>query len=174
MLKIWSVIEIILEHRDGAFCVCYMYGSQYVRTMDTYIHPSEEAGKRFFQSYQGKGKVTMLNLLKFRDTADYSEISHLAPANPISGESAYKVYMKETLPFLNQAGGRLLFYGSSSTFLIGPDFEDWDAVLLVEHESASKFLDFAQDQGYLKISGHRTAALEDSRLLPTTGIRGNL
>lgn len=38
---------------------------------------------------------------------------------------------------------------------------------LVEHESVLKFMEFAQNEDYLKKAGHRTAASEDSRLLPT-------
>jgi len=41
-------------------------------------------------------------------------------------------------------------------------------VLLVEHPSVEKFLEFAKNENYLKTAGHRTAALEDSRLLPMT------
>jgi hypothetical protein len=38
------------------------------------------------------------------------------------------------------------------------------AVLLVEHESVLKFMEFAQNPAYLKKAGNRTATLEDSRL----------
>jgi len=56
----------------------------------------------------------------------------------------------------------------SKNFLIGPEHEAWDAILLVEHESVEKFIAFSQNKDYLKNAGHRTAALEDSRLLPIT------
>ena len=38
--------------------------------------------------------------------------------------------------------------------------------MLVRQASAAAFLSFAQDAAYLAGLGHRTAALEDSRLLP--------
>jgi len=38
--------------------------------------------------------------------------------------------------------------------------------MLVEQASAASFLAFAGDPAYLAGIGHRTAALEDSRLLP--------
>lgn len=140
--------------------------------MSKYINANSESGKKFFQDYHDKGKVVMLNLLKFRDKADYTNLEHLDPGMEISGEEAYKLYMKHTLPTMKQAGSRLLYFGRSSAFLIGPDSENWDAVLLVEHESVAKFMEFAQDTTYLKTAGHRTAALEDSRLLPTTELKG--
>jgi hypothetical protein len=61
-----------------------------------------------------------------------------------------------------------MYYGKSKNFLIGPDTEKWDAVQLVEHESVLKFMEFAQNEDYLKNAGHRTAALDDSRLLPSS------
>jgi hypothetical protein len=38
--------------------------------------------------------------------------------------------------------------------------------MLVRQSSVNDFVDFASNEEYLKGIGHRTAALEDSRLLP--------
>ncbi|MEM6700819.1 MAG: DUF1330 domain-containing protein [Bacteroidota bacterium] len=133
-----------------------------------YIHPTPDAGKAFYMKHHGKGKVVMLNLLKFKEIADYSSAPHLAPDSEISGAVAYQLYAKHALPLLEKTGSKTLFYGKCSSFMIGPEAEEWDAMLLVQHESAEKFIAFAQDEAYLKIAGHRTAALEDSRLLPMT------
>lgn len=108
----------------------------------------------------------MLNLLKFREQADYANLEPIKPSEEITGEAAYQLYMNSTLPELEKAGGRVLFYGESRHFLIGPESERWDVVLLVEHQSVASFMEFAQSKDYLKHAGHRTAALEDSRLLP--------
>ena len=138
--------------------------------MPSYLDATPETGKRFYQSFLGKGRVVMLNLLKFKELADYTEVKHLDPGNPISGAEAYRLYMECTLPELEKAGSRVLFQGKSEAFMIGPEAESWDMVLLVEHESAEKFIAFAQNQEYLKTAGHRTAALADSRLLPITQV----
>ena len=139
--------------------------------MNKHIDVSPEAGKEFYQNFHDKGKVVMLNLLKFRATANYTNLEALKPDKEISGEEAYQLYMDGTLPELEKAGSRIIYFGKSRNFLIGPDSEQWDAVLLVEHESVLKFMEFAQNPDYLKIAGHRTAALEDSRLLPTNEIK---
>lgn len=137
----------------------------------SYLAPTQEAGRAYF-SKPNNGPVIMLNLLKFREVADYSDASYLAPESPISGKEAYQLYMKHTTPFLEEAGSELIFSGKSEHFLIGPADESWDAILLVKHQSSAKFLEFAQNEGYLKIAGHRKAALLDSRLLPIT--EGNI
>ncbi|WP_372758039.1 DUF1330 domain-containing protein [Mariniflexile sp.] len=139
--------------------------------MSKHIDASPEAGKEFYQNFHGKGKVVMLNLLKFRVTADYTNLEELKPIKNISGEEAYQLYLNSTLPELEKAGSRIIYFGKSRNFLIGPDSEKWHAVLLVEHESVLKFMEFAQSPDYQKKAGHRTAALEDSRLLPTNEIK---
>lgn len=131
----------------------------------TYLTATQEAGKDFYFR-QIKGSVVMLNLLKYKQKADYTDSKELSPTNEISGEEAYRLYMDHTLPFLEKAGSEVIFYGKGGHFLIGPEAEKWDAVLLVKHKNTAAFMEFAQNQEYLKGTGHRTAALEDSRLLP--------
>lgn len=131
----------------------------------TYLEPTQEAGRQFF-SRDVQGPVVMLNLMRFRSVADYSATPELAPPSPISGEAAYKLYMDHTLPFLLKSGGEILFYGKGGSYLIGPPDESWDAAMLVRQASLASFLAFASDREYLPGIAHRTAALEDSRLLP--------
>lgn len=130
-----------------------------------YIKVSEEAGKSFFSKNHGT-PIVMLNLLKFNEIADYSSSPHLAPEGPISGLEAYKLYMKSVYPLLSKISSEMIFSGTADQFLIGPSDEKWDAVLLVNHLNMNDFMAFASDPEYIKISGHRTAALADSRLLP--------
>lgn len=132
---------------------------------ETYLTATQEAGKDFYLR-QIKGSVVMLNLLKYKQKADYTDSKELSPTNEISGKEAYQLYINHTLPFLKEAGSEVLFYGKGGSFLIGPEAEKWDAILLVKHKSALAFMEFAQHKEYLKGTGHRTAALEDSRLLP--------
>lgn len=134
-------------------------------TKQAYLDPTQEQGRDFFMSGI-TGAVTMLNLLRFRDVADYSLHGSLAPKVPITGEQAYLRYMKHTMPFLEASGGELLFYGDSKKFLVGPTDEHWDAAMLVRQSSLQSFLAFASNQDYLAGIGHRVAALSDSRILP--------
>jgi hypothetical protein len=134
-------------------------------TQQTYLDPTQEQGREFFT--RGiSGSVVMLNLMRFRDVADYSAHPELAPASPLTGEAAYKLYMQHTAPYLEASGGEVLFYGRGGPFLIGPSQERWDAAMLVRQSSLASFLAFASNQEYLAGIGHRVAALVDSRLLP--------
>ncbi|MEL7531029.1 MAG: DUF1330 domain-containing protein [Bacteroidota bacterium] len=132
---------------------------------ETYVHGTPEAGKAFFRSGL-KGEVVMLNLLKYKEVADYSESPELAPETSISGEEAYRHYMKHTSPLIQKAGSSVIYAGKVMPALIGPTDENWDLMLLVKHKSVEAFIAFANDPEYLKTAGHRTAALTDSRLIP--------
>jgi hypothetical protein len=130
-----------------------------------YLEPTQDSGRAFMM--RGiVGEVVMLNLLRFREIADYSATPQLAPALPISGAEAFQRYIDHTLPFLRSSGGDPLFLGRGGGLLIGPQSERWDMVMLVRQHSVESFLAFASHGPYLAGIGHRTAALEDSRLLP--------
>ncbi|HEY4357025.1 MAG TPA: hypothetical protein VGN16_14850 [Acidobacteriaceae bacterium] len=140
--------------------------------METYLEPTQASGRALMQRGL-HGPVYMLNLLRFRAVADYSAFPDLAPATPISGMKAYDRYVEHTLPFLHESGGDVVFYGEGGPFLIGPDHERWDRAMLVRQNSLEDFLAFANHQEYLKGIGHRSAALDDSRLLPLSAMQGS-
>lgn len=112
------------------------------------------------------GPITMLNLLRFRELADYSAHPELEPAAPITGAAAYQLYTDHTMPYLVESGGEIVLDGVGGRYFIGPGDERWDHVLIVRQRSLADFFAFASNPGYVAGLGHRVAALEDSRLLP--------
>jgi uncharacterized protein (DUF1330 family) len=137
--------------------------------MEHFLQPTQASGRALMQRGL-RGPVFMLNLLRFRAVADYSEFPDIAPEAPISGAEAYDRYVEHTLRLLRESGGDLVFYGEGGPFLIGPDEERWHRAMLVRQNSIEDFIAFASHQEYLKGIGHRTAALEDSRLLPLSAM----
>ena len=132
---------------------------------ESFLEVTQEAGAALF-SRRIEGPVVMLNLLRFRPTADYSLHPELRPPERISGKEAYQRYMDHTRPYLEESGGEVVFLGAGGAYLIGPSEERWDMVILVRQKSLESFLAFSSNEGYLAGLGHRTAALADSRLLP--------
>lgn len=130
-----------------------------------YIEPTQDSGRALFMRNIA-GPVVMLNLLRLRQVADYAATPQLAPASPISGAAAFQLYIEHTLPHLRASGGELLFLGDGGAFLIGPPDERWDIAMLVRQSGVAAFMAFAGNEAYLAGIGHRTAAIEDSRLLP--------
>jgi hypothetical protein len=112
------------------------------------------------------GAFVMLNLLRFRETADYSAFPQLAPPEAIPGRQAFERYIEHTLPFLHDSGGELLYLGTGGDYFVGPPGQGWDMAMLVRQSSVDSFLAFASNQAYLAGIGHRVAAVRDSRMLP--------
>ncbi|MFF2755877.1 hypothetical protein ACFVR1_19470 [Psychrobacillus sp. NPDC058041] len=61
-----------------------------------------------------------------------------------------------------------MFLGDGGEFLIGPEEERWDLVMMIRQSSAESFFAFSSHQDYMAGIGHRIPAIEDSRLLPMT------
>ena len=130
-----------------------------------FLEPTQESGAALFRR-NISGEVIMLNMLRLKDTADYSANPELAPENPISGRAAFQKYIEHTMPFLKESGGELLLLANGGQYFIGPPDEQWDVVMLVKQNSLASFMAFASNTEYLSGIGHRTAAILDSRLLP--------
>ena len=136
--------------------------------MNRHLEPTQQSAIALF-SRKITGPVVMLNLLRFREVADYSQHPELMPAEPISGAQAYDLYIAGTMPHLVESGGEVIFMGDGGGYFIGPEEERWDRAMLVRQSSVESFIAFASNEAYLTSAvGHRLAALEDSRLLPLT------
>ena len=107
--------------------------------------------------------VVMLNLLRFRDQAAYSD-----PQEACSGREAYKRYARTSLETIAAVGGEVIFSGKASASVIGPPGETWDQVFLVRYPSVDGFRAMLAMPQYQAVVRHRSAALEDSRLTPIT------
>lgn len=106
--------------------------------------------------------VVMLNLLRFRDEALYRG----QPAG-YSGREAYRRYSAVALQKLAAIGAEVIFVGEAQGSLIAPADEHWDEVLLVRYPSVQAFLGMVAAPDFHDASRHRTAALEDARLIAT-------
>ena len=108
--------------------------------------------------------VVMINLLRYREQADYGSRTDIEPC---SGSEAYRRYMKQAVAFVIAAGGTVIWQGAPKALLLGPPEERWYLALLVKYPSKEAFLAMVSDPAYQAITMHRTAALEDSRLIAT-------
>ena len=69
-------------------------------------------------------------------------------------------------------GGQVFWSGNVLAGVIAPPDERWDDALLVEYPSVDRLPRIYADPAYQLIAFHRTAALEDSRLIATTTATG--
>ena len=113
--------------------------------------------------------VVMINLLKFRDAAAYPKGSDAAPC---SGRKAYERYSRVALNKVIEVGGRPIWAGEGLGSIIGPEEEGWDEAILVRYPSVEAFVSMLGMPEYQAVTIHRTAALEDSRLIATREVAG--
>lgn len=106
--------------------------------------------------------IVMLNLLKFNEVAKYRD-----GQQECSGRQAYRRYAKVALQKGQEVGGSVVFMGAAKASIIGPGEECWHEVLLVRYPSAAAFELMRSMQDYRAATRHRTAALEDARLIAT-------
>jgi len=111
------------------------------------------------------GPIAMVNLLKFRDKAQYQD----GPGDEVSGRDAYMRYVAEMVPIVEAAGGRFLFSGEVRGLIIGEVEEPWDAVGIAEYPSRAAFHRIATSPEVQAIGVHREAGLAGQLLILTLG-----
>jgi uncharacterized protein (DUF1330 family) len=128
------------------------------------IAPLPEQMKAFAECIGSDTPIVMINLLKYRDKAEYPADSGFAPC---SGREAYQRYSAAAGPIIEKLGGGLQWMAEVKCVVIGPLSESWDEALLVRYPSRKAFMDMIAMPDYQKAAIHRTAALKDSRLMAT-------
>ena len=129
------------------------------------VESSPERVQALLDATEAGVPIVMINLLRFRDQAEYPEGSDAAPC---SGREAYGRYGEGVMPLLGKAGGRPIWTGSVQVSVIAVEGEEWHQAVLVEYPSREAFTQMITSAEYLAVAFHRTAALEDSRLIAAT------
>ena len=111
--------------------------------------------------------IIMLNLLKFRDMAKYSD----GRESKLSGREAYMLYGEKMRDIVTSGGGRMLISADLKDVVIGKVSDLWDVVALVEYPSAAGFFAIAASPEVMEIGVHREAGLE-GQLLIRSSING--
>lgn len=113
--------------------------------------------------------IRMLNLLKFRQTANYAEGQDpTGDDQPSTGAAAYARYGATAMAEVAAVGGSLFYGAAADMTVIGPAEEQWDQVAIVEYPSRAAFLEMVAKPSYRAAVFHRTAGLADTRIIMTT------
>jgi uncharacterized protein (DUF1330 family) len=101
------------------------------------------------------GKFVMVNLLKFKERAEYEDGSDA----DLSGAEAYARYGKAVQDCLAAVGGRAVYAGPVTGLLLGEVEELWDMVALAEYPSLAAMQQMVGSPEYQAIEKHRKAGL---------------
>jgi uncharacterized protein (DUF1330 family) len=129
------------------------------------VFPAMEQITSFFGGPEN-GPFVMLNLLKFKETAEYPDGSD---AN-LSGADAYARYGKAIQACLAAVDGKQIYAGPVTGLMIGEVEELWDMVALVEYPSLAAMQKMVSSPDYQAIEVHRKAGLAGQLNIRTSQI----
>ncbi|MDC8753459.1 DUF1330 domain-containing protein [Erythrobacter sp. sf7] len=130
---------------------------------EVYIDPSP-ANFQSFKDLPRNTPIHMLNLLLYRDLADYPE-GHEHAGKGWSGRRAYEEYGKTSGPIFKRVGGSIIWRGKFETMVTGPEVRAWHDGFIAQYPNAGAFFEMIKDPDYQQAVVNRTAALTDSRLI---------
>jgi uncharacterized protein (DUF1330 family) len=119
------------------------------------IFPDDEQLKGFNDN-PDLGPIKMLNLVKLKDNAEYSD----GRETNLSGLEAYMLYGEEVKKHLEKVGAKIVFSGPVSRLMIGDIDELWDLAAVAEYPNRAAMLKMITDPEYIESSAHREAGLK--------------
>ena len=118
------------------------------------VFPQGEQAATFFGGVED-GPFVMVNLLKFKERAEYLDGSE----PELSGRAAYARYGAAVQGCLASVGGSSVFAGAVTDLLLGTADEMWDMVALARYPSRAAMKAMFQSPEYQAIEKHRIAGL---------------
>tara|TARA_B100000886_G_scaffold102900_1_gene68355 strand:- start:1015 stop:1416 length:402 start_codon:yes stop_codon:yes gene_type:complete len=119
------------------------------------ITPSEEQINGFLED-PNVGPISMVNLLKYKDKADYTDGRDVN----LSGKEAYMLYATEVINLISKYGGEFIFAGKVNRLMLGEVDEMWDEIAIAKYPSRKAMFEMTMDPEYQKIHIHRDAGLK--------------
>ena len=129
------------------------------------VFPGTEQVTAFFGGPEN-GPFVMVNLLKFKETAEYADGSD----SDLSGAKAYARYGKGIQACLAAVDGKQIYAGPVTGLMIGEVEELWDMVALVEYPSLAAMQKMMSSPEYRAIEVHRKAGLAGQLNIRTSQI----
>ena len=127
------------------------------------VMPQPEQAKAFFFGAE-TGPMVMVNLLKFKDKAEYPDGSNA----DWTGKQAYLVYGAAVQKCLEMVGGRAVFSGDVTGLILGEVEELWDMVALDYYPNPQAMMAMVGLPEYQGIEIHRFAGLKGQLNIRTT------
>lgn len=118
------------------------------------VFPIPSVAAEFFAG-EDDGPFVMVNLLRFRPTAEYVDGADAQ----LTGQEAYERYTDGVRALIAEFGGRVVYSGAVTGLLLGEVEDLWDAVGLVEYPSLDAFKRMVLSPEMRAIEHHRAAGL---------------
>ena len=120
-----------------------------------HLRPNKAQMEGFFEG-DTETEITMLNLLKFKEKAEYED----GRETDLTGREAYSIYGKEVVEHLEKVGGKSVITGKVSRLMLGEVEYIWDSIALARYPSRKAMVEMMMDSDYQESEKHRSAGLE--------------
>ena len=127
------------------------------------VYPNEAQMQGFMQPGPD-GPIYMVNLLKYKDVAEYEDGRETA----LTGREAYQVYAVAVADLLVEFGGGMIFGGEVSRLMLGEVEDLWDEVAIAMYPSRKAMLEMMMSPTMQEIGQHRAAGLAGQLNIETT------
>ena len=132
------------------------------------VYPNKEQLQGFAEPGPD-GPIYMVNLLKFKDKAEYAD----GRETPLSGQQAYGLYAEGVSKLLLKHGGSPCFSAPVARLMLGDVEELWDNIAIAMYPSRAAMLAMMQDPEMVEIGQHREAGLAGQLNIETAGASGS-
>lgn len=120
------------------------------------IMPSDPDQVRQMMEPGPEGPIFMVNLLKFRERAEYED----GRQSDLTGREAYMIYGRAVSELVPRFGGRVLFMADVTFLALGQVEELWDEVAIAMYPNRAQLLAMSISPEWREIAVHRTAGLK--------------
>lgn len=119
------------------------------------VVPTDPAQILAAQDVGPDGPVFMINLLKFKEKAEYED----GRETDLTGRQAYQLYGIGVMSILPDFGGRIFFMADLTFLALGQVEELWDEVGIAVYPNRKAMLDMSNSPEWLALADHRDAGL---------------
>ena len=127
------------------------------------VMPNDDQMAEFLETGNDE-PIYMVNLLKFKDKAEYPDKRE----TNLTGQEAYAIYGKEVVEHLAKVGGKPIFGGNVERLMLGEVEDLWDQVAIAMYPSRKAMLEMISDPDYIESAQHRVAGLEGQLNIETS------
>lgn len=120
------------------------------------VFPSDPEQMKGLMSPGPKGPIFMVNLLKFKERAEYED----GRETNLTGRDAYMIYGRAVSELLPKFGGRVVFAADVTFLSLGRVEELWDEVAIGMYPDRAAMVRMSMSEEWRAIAVHRSAGLK--------------
>ncbi len=127
----------------------------------SYGKSNPDAGSFINVSPEDDTMLYILNLMKFREKAEYDD----SRETELTGRESDQLY--DPMPAITKVGGGLVYAGEVKEQMVNPG-PAWDSVAIVMYPSRKKLMEMNASAEWNETAVHKSASLEVSQIMITT------